>query len=173
MMTEAGDAHANFCIWRTLDMAKGDERRLKAMEDSSYMEFFHLIIWGTQTLAFLSLGKIFDQSKGALKIQDLARNLGDKQLGKDLDGLHQTHDEVIRKIKRIRNESVAHNQCGRSESSVFDEVGITPNEMERLIENVCKILNEAGRRASCTNQIPEDARFRKAVHALLDKLGNC
>ncbi len=173
MMTEACDARANFRIWRTLDMSKGDGKRLNAMNDTSYVDFFHVTIWGTQTLAFLSLGKLFDQSKKALKMHDLARDLGDNQLGKDLDGLHKTHGKVIRKIKRIRNESVAHNQCGRSESSVFEQVGITPDEMECLIENVCKILNEAGRRASCTNPIPGDARYRKAVHALLDKLGKC
>lgn len=172
MMAEAGDARANFRTWRTLDMSKGDGKRLKAMNDSSHVDFFHVTIWGTQTLAFLSLGKIFDQSKRALRMHDLARDIGDNQLEKDLEDLHNTHGQVIEKIRSIRNKSVAHNQSGTSERSVFKQVGITPDEMERLIADVCRILNEAARRASCANLIPDDLRFRKAVHALLDKLGN-
>ncbi len=77
MMSEAIDARANFRVWRTLDLAKGDDKRLKAMNNLSYVDFFHVTIWGTQRLAFLHLGKIFDESSKVLKIRDIANDLND------------------------------------------------------------------------------------------------
>ena len=88
-----------------------------------------------------------------------------------MESLRKTHAQVIKKIKLIRDKSVAHNQSGIDERNLFKQVGITPNEMEHLIEDVCRILNKAARKESCPNLIPEDLRFKNAVHALLDKLG--
>ena len=102
MMWEASDARANFRVWRTLDLSKGDQKRLNAMKDWTYVDFFHVAIWGTQALAFLSLGKIFDQTKGTLKLRDIVRNLNDNELTRDVDELYNEHGEVIKKIKRIR-----------------------------------------------------------------------
>ena len=59
MMSEACDARANSRTWRTLDLFKGEKSRLNAMNDWTYVDFFHVTIWGTQKLTFLSLGKIF------------------------------------------------------------------------------------------------------------------
>ena len=172
MMCEASDARANFRVWRTLDLSKGDRKRLDAMNDWTYVDFFHVAIWGTQALAFLSLGKIFDQSKSALKLRDIVRSLNDNELSRDVDELYNEHGKAIEKIKRIRDKSVAHNDKSMDERSLFDEVGITPNEMERLIEDVCGILNGAAARESFSNRIPDDLRFKNAVDGLLDKLGN-
>ena len=148
MMREAGDARANFRVWRTLDLSKGDRKRMNAMNDWTYVDFFHVAIWGTQVLAFLSLGKIFDQTKGALKLQDVVRSLDDDELSRDVDALYNEHGKAIEKIKRIRDKAVAHNQRNMDERSLFDHVGITPNELESLIENLCRILNGAARRES-------------------------
>ena len=172
MMWEAGDARANFRVWRTLDLSKGDRERLNTMNDLTYVDFFHVAIWGTQALAFLSLGKIFDRSKGALKLRDVVRCLNDNELSRDVDELYNKHGEAIEKIKRIRDKAVVHNDKNMDERSLFVEVGITPNEMERLIEDVCRILNGAAGRESLPNRIPDDFRFKNAVHGLLDRLGN-
>lgn len=153
-------------------MSKGDKKRLSAINDLTHVDFFHVTVWGTQRLAFLSLGKIFDQSRGALKLRDLVRKLNDTQLSNDVDTLYDEHEAVIEQIRRIRNESVAHNDRNTDERSLFEEVGITPNEMEHLIEDVCRILNGAGRKESFPIPIPDDLRFKNAVHGLLDKLGN-
>ena len=171
MMSEASDARANFRVWQALELSKDDRKRLQAMNDYSWVDFFRVTIWGTQTLAFLFLAKIFDRSKGALKIRDIAKSLDDKELITDLEKLLKTHGPVIEKIKHIRDKTVAHNQRGLDEKIVFEHAGITPDEMEHLIEDVCKILNDAARRQSFVNLIPEDLRFRDAVHALLGKLG--
>ena len=184
MMGEACDARASFRVWRTLDLSKSEKARLSAMNDLTYVDFFHVVRWGTQTLAFLSLGKIFDQSRGALNLRGVVRNLHNHELIKhelikDVDRLCNERGAVIEKIKRIRNKSVAHNDENMDQRSLFDEVGITPNEMESLIDDVCrvlndvyKVLNEAERRESFRKPIPDDVRFKQAVHELLDKLGN-
>ena len=172
MMWEAGDARANFRVWRTLDLSKGDRKRLNAMNDWAHVDFFHVAIWGTQALSFLSLGKIFDETKGVLKLRNIVRSLNDNELARDVDELYNGHGEVIKKIKRIRDKSVAHNDKAMDQRSLFDEVGITPNEMESLIEDVCRILNGAAGRQSFPNRISDDMRFKNAVHGLLDKLGN-
>ena len=172
MMSEACDARANFRTWRTLDLSKGDPKRLSAINDWAYVDFFHVIIWGSQTLAFLSLGKIFDQSKDALRLRDIVRELKDDRLIEDVDTLHNKHKEAIEKIKCIRNKSVAHNERSKDERSLFAEVGITPNELEHLIEDVCKILNAAAAKESIPDRIPDDLRFQNAVHGLLDTLRN-
>ena len=172
MMWEAHDARACFRVWRTLDLSKDNRERVNAINDFAYVDFFHVVIWGTQALAILSLGKIFDRSKGALKLQDIVRSLDDNELSKDVNGLYSKHGRAIEKIKRIRDKSVAHNDKNMDERDVFVSVGITPNEMERLIEDVCRILNVAAGRKSISNPIPDDLRFKNAVHRLLDKLGN-
>ena len=171
-MGEASDARANFRVWRTLDVSKGEKKRQNAMNDWTYVDFFHVAIWGAQRLTFLSLGKIFDKSGRALKLRDLGSNLNDAKLSNDVDTLYNEHSAVIKKVERIRNESIAHNDQNSDERSLFEEVGITPNEMEYLIEDVCRILNAAARRESFPNLIPDDLRFKNAVYCLLDKLGN-
>ena len=170
MMREVGDARANFRIWRTLDLSKGDRKRLNAMNDWRYVDFFHVTIWGTQILAFLSLAKIFDRSKGALKLREIVGSLNDHELSRGVEELYNEHGEAIEKIKRIRDKSVAHSDKNVDEPSLFDEVGITPNEMERLIEDVCRILNGAAGLESFPNRISDDLRFENSVHSLLDKL---
>lgn len=50
----------------------------------SWLDFLHVTIWGTQTLAFLTLAKIFDQAKEALKIRDIAESLKDEILIDDI-----------------------------------------------------------------------------------------
>lgn len=172
MMSVACDARANFRVWRTLDLSKGDRNRRNSMNDLTYVDFFHVTAWATQALAFLSLGKIFDRSKDALKLRDIVRSLEDQELGRNLEELYHDHGGVIRKVKRIRDKSVAHNDKNMDERSLFDEVGITPDEMERLIEDVCRLLNAAARRRSFSNRIPDDLRFKNAVKNLLGKLGN-
>lgn len=172
MMSEAENARACFGVWRTLDLSKGDPRRLNAMNDLTYVDFFHVTMWGTLTLAFLSLGKIFDRPKSALNLRNAAQNLNDNELIRDVDKLYDERKAVIEKIKCIRNKSVAHNDRRKDEPSLFREVGITPDEMEHLIEDVCKILNAAARRVPSLNRIPDDLRFKNAVYSLLDKLGN-
>ena len=141
------------------------------MDDYSWLDFLHVTIWGTQTLAFLSLAKIFDQAKEALKIRDIAESLKDEILIEDLEKLLEAHDLAIKKIKHIKNKTVVHNQRGTDEKSVFKHASITPDEMESLIKIVCDILNNAAGRQSFQSRIPEDLRFRKTLHALLDKLG--
>ena len=172
MMWEVHEARANFRVWRTLDLAKGNCERLNAMNDLKYVDFFHVAIWGTQVLAFLSLAKIFDRSKGALKLQDIVGSLDDNELNAGVGELYNKHGITIEKIKRIRDKSVVHNAKNMDQRSLFVAVGITPNELERLIKDVCRVLNGAAERVSLPDRIPDDLRFKNAVHGLLEKLGN-
>ncbi len=89
-----------------------------------------------------------------------------------MDELLNEHKQAIKKIKFIWNKSVAHNERNLDERSVFKQAGITPDEMEHLIEEVCGILNKMASKEPFPKRIPEDRRFESAMHALLDELGN-
>ena len=170
-MSTATAAQANFHIWKTLNLLKGDSKHLNAINDWEYVDFFHAAIWGSRELVFLSLGKIFDKGKGTLKVCKLAKRLKDNQLRDDFDSLNKKHKEVIDKIKKVRNRTVAHNEKSNDSTRVFQEAGVTPDEIESLIDDVRIMLNAAADRESILNPIPEKLRFKNAVHSLLDRLG--
>ena len=172
LISEAQNARACFRVWRTLDWSKGEPTRRQAMDDWTYVDFFHVTMWGTLTLAFLSLGKIFDRSPSALSLRDATRGLHDSELIRKVDDLYEKQRDAIEKIERIRDKSVAHNDRLTGERKLFEEVGITPNEMENLIDDVAGVLNAAAEQVASLHRVPDDLRFKKAVHSLLDKLGN-
>ena len=164
------DAQANFHIWKALNLSKGDSKYRNAITDWEYMDFFDAVIWGSQTLVFLFLGKIFDKRKDTLRVGDLARRLNDDQLQNDFDSLNKKHKEVIEKVMMVRNRAVAHNEKGNDDVRVFQEAGVTPNEIESLIDDVCIMLNAVADRESISNLISKELRFKNAVHSLLDRL---
>ncbi len=169
-MSTAKDAQANFHIWKTLNLSKGDSKRLNVINVWEYVDFFHTAIWGSRALVLLSLGKIFDRSGGALKVCDPAKRLRDKQLKSDFDSLNKKHKMVIDKVVDVRNRAIAHNEKGNDDVKVFQEAGVTPNEIESLIDDIRTMLNAAADRESIPDRIPEKSRFENAVHSLLDRL---
>lgn len=171
IMSTAKEAQANFHIWKTLNSSRGDSKRLNAINDWEYVDFFHTAIWGSQALVFLSLGKIFDKGKGTLKVCKLVRGLNDDQLKDSFDSLRKKHKEVIDKVVDVRNKAIAHNEKFNDDIRVFQEVGVTPDEIESLIDDIRIMLNAAADRESISNRIPEGLRFKNAVHSLLDRLG--
>ena len=107
-----------------------------------------------------------------MRVRNLARRLNDDQLRNDFDSLNEKHKEVIEKVKCIRNKTVAHDDKDCDDVRKFEEVGVTPNEIKSLIEDICKMLNATVEMESFTNRIPEELCFKNAVHSLLDRLGN-
>lgn len=170
IMSTATDAQANFHIWKTLKLSRDESKRPNAINDYEYVDFFHTTIWGSQTLVFLSLGKIFDKGKGTLKVCKLVRGLNDDQLNDRFDSLSKKHKEVIDKVMKVRNKTVAHNEKLNDDIRVFQEASVTPNEIESLIDDIRIILNAAADRESISDRIPEGLRFKNAVHSLLDRL---
>ena len=43
---------------------------------------------------------------------------------------------------------------------------------ESLIDDVAQLLNAAAERAPSLHKVPDDLRFKNAVHSLLDELGD-
>ena len=172
MMSEACDARANFYTWKTLNLSKGESKRHYVISNWKYADFFEIVNSGTLVRAFLCLGKIFDKGSDTLRLRSLAQSLNDDLLVRDLDSLEAKYTNVVKNVRYLRCNTIAHNNKYSNDAEVFQNASITPNEIEDLIDDICKILNAAAERMSFINKIPEGSRFEISANNLLDRLSN-
>ena len=170
--SEASAARAFFHTWKALEIALGDTRLLATMNNYRYVDFFIVTMRGNFRLFFLSLGKIFEKSSRTLGLKCLANTLrshGHVDLAEEIDKIVFEHSGTIKKIQQVRNESIAHSGLA-SMSEVFDRVGITANEIETLIDNLCGLLNTINERMGSSTGISKGKRNELAVQQLLETL---
>lgn len=169
---EASAARAFFHTWNALNMARGDARLRATMNDYRHVDFFITSMEGNFRLFFLSLGKLFDKYSDTVSIGLLTEKLRDggfAEITQEIEEVISNHDGTIAKIRLVRNKVVAHNDLA-STNEVFENAGITPNQVETLIDTLCGILNSIGKRVGFPDRISEGERNERAVRNLLKTL---
>ena len=141
--------------------------------NSKLVDFFNVCRSGFLSLTFVSLGKLFDPR--GLGLQKLGKALYKQGLTKEANivkSIEPSNQDLVRRIRAIRNKSVSHNQPGMCRDDVYKAYGITPDEIRGLIETIRIEINEVGRGIGFPTAISAGTRQDNAVNEVLRKLGH-
>lgn len=177
IVDSANAAQAHYQIWFTL---RGNGKALPAyyddMNDYRYVDFFHASNSGNYKLMFLELGCLFDPDTRAASFRNLKASLeanGRNDLVVQINDRLAPFGELVSKALTIRSKLIAHKEVGASSVEVHKTNGVVPNEIGRLLNTCCELLNDIDadlfgengtRRATVTD------RFERATFSLLDVL---
>ena len=171
---EANKAGAYFHTWRALNIRSANPKYQEMMSNTAYVDFFHICNSGFHSLFFVSLAKLLDRRGSALglaRFRDTLKSHRDfVNEAQIVEALLISNASVAKKVQRIRNQAIAHNQESRTVEAVFKSQNITPNEIGDLIDEIRTALNQVGDRFEPTTRIPAGDRYEKAVIGLLRRL---
>ena len=166
----AGRAH--FQIWWVLGN-RALPKFLGTMNDMSHVDFFHAANSGHFILYLLSLGKIFDRDTRVAGIAELRRALraeGNSARANLIARELKPFEPQIRRVMRIRNRLIAHNEHAVSPEQLFLQNGVTPNELGQLIDNLGRIINDAARETGLPQRVFDSKRYESATLSMLESL---
>lgn len=172
LIEEGIAAKAHFQVWWALDnLAR--PKYLPTMNDLSYVDFFHASGSGHFKLFFIALSKIFDRDNrvaGISQLKSALRSEGRSQSALRIETALKPLAPRIKRVLKIRNQSIAHNEYALPRKKVYETNGITPNEIREIINVVCGAINETARELGINNTIFESDRLERATLALLGTL---
>ena len=164
-------ARAHFQIWWALrHLALPDF--YDAMNDYSYVNFFHASNAGHYKLFFLALSKIFDRdarTSGISNLREALRREGHSSIADQLDKRLAPLTACVVRLTAIRNQTIVHNDRSLSREKVYEINGITPDQIRDLINNTCATINEVARGLGLTEALFDD-HYDKATIAMLEIL---
>jgi hypothetical protein len=172
LIEEGTNARAHFQIWwalRNLALPK----YLPAMNNMEYVDFFHAANSGHYVLFFLALSKIFDRDPRVAGISELKRTLraeGKTKTAIEIARQLKPVESYVKRVMRIRNRSVVHNEHAVPRNKVYQVNGITPNQLREVIDAACSSINAAARELGITNTVFESDRAERATLNLLEAL---
>lgn len=172
LIEEGIAAKAHFQIWWTLRNVALPEFH-GTMSDFSYVDFFHASNSGHYKLFFIALSKIYDRDNRVSSIASLKDALRDEGCASLVDYIERQLaplERLVCRILNIRNKTIAHNEKEVSREKVYEINGVTPNEIRRLIEISCDLINYVARALEIPNVIFESDRNERATLAMLDTL---
>ena len=147
------------------------------INDWSYVDFFHAAKSGFFELIFVSLSKLFDRTKfrnqealGFRRFRKMLKQQGYVEEAHLIEQRLSPKDDLVSRIRSIRGRTISHNDAVLTREAVFRQYGITPDEVRELIDDICEVLNEVGRRIGHPNGISDGELSERAVIALLETL---
>lgn len=109
---EASAARAHFHTWWALrNLALPDYH--STMNNLEFVDFFHVSNAGNYKLIFIHLAKYFDPDARTSSFRHLKSLLADSDandLLQEIEQLIKPHTTIVKKICRIRNTTISHNQ---------------------------------------------------------------
>jgi len=172
LIEEGSAARAHFQVWwalRNLAIPK----YLCAMNDASYIDFFHASNSGHYKLFFLALSKIFDRDTRVAGISELKtalRSEGHTRIALRIAKELKPIEPFVKKLMSIRNQTIVHNEHSSLRSKVYKIHGITPNQLRQVVETVCGTINATASDLGITNTIFHSTRFENATLSMLERL---
>lgn len=164
-------ARAHFQIWWALrNLALPDF--YDAMNDYSYVNFFHASNAGHYKLFFLALSKIFDRdarASGISNLREALRSEGHNSIADQLEKRLSPLTAVVARLMAIRNQTIVHNDRSLSPEKVYEINGITPDQVRDLINDTCATINEVARGLGVREGLFDD-RYDQATIAMLEAL---
>jgi hypothetical protein len=169
---EASAATVYFHTWWALT-SLSKPTYLSTMNNYEFVDFFHAANSGFFKLIFVSIAKLFDADDRTLGVRGFEKVLSASGHSDEASTLKERlapHTDLVKRILRIRNRSVSHNETAISRDEVYDLNGVTPDEIRNLISEVRNVLNEIAEKMGAANSISEGERSERAVLALLEQL---
>ena len=143
------------------------------MNDYRHVDFFHASNSGHYKLIFITLAKIFDPDSKAAGLRSLRIALeatGRNDLRDHIQKACAPMTDTVKKVMRVRNQTIAHNQKDLSREKAYKLAGITPNQMRDLINDICDLINYIARDLGRTNTIFDSDRAEEATLRMLERL---
>ena len=172
LIEEGTAAKAHFQVWWALrNLALPDY--YETMNQSQYVDFFHASNSGHYKLFYIALSKIYDRDEKSTGIRLLKERLteyGYNDLSQYVDKELSPNTATVARIKKIRNQSIAHSQSNISRAEIYDQNEITPNQIRELIEKTCMVINIVAQKLDESNCIFESNRLEKATLEMLSAL---
>ncbi|MEW6995802.1 hypothetical protein AADZ84_16245 [Colwelliaceae bacterium MEBiC 14330] len=165
-------AYAYFEVWWALDHT-GIKNHHAAMNELDYVDFFHTTITAHYQCMFTSLSKIFDRAEdlsGIKKLKFLLNEAGQGDLVKHLENNLKIHEPVIKAVKGIRDQSIAHKKGAKNVRQIYSENGVTPNQIRDLIHELINIMITISNKINFSWSLYATNRFENATLNLLQKL---
>jgi len=166
-------AHACFHTWQGVPLAVKENSQLLPKVENHQI-FFQAVVTANYVTTFVYLGNILETRRGSMGLklmEDRLKHDGRNDLAKVITEFHKRNHEKIKSIRLIRNKRIAHVDISSMES-IYQDANVCPNDIEYLIDEICKILNEVGDGLNCKfpDVIPEKRHFRSAVRIVLEGL---
>lgn len=145
MADSANAARAHYQIWFTLrGQGKALPEYYKDMNDYRYVDFFHANNAGHYKLLFIELGCLFDTDTRAASMRNLKQALthGSRaDIVERIDVTLQTYAELVSGVLTVRSKLIAHKEIGTISENVHAQSGIKPDEVGKLIDVSCALIN--------------------------------
>ena len=165
-------ANAHFQVWWVLrSLALPDY--YDTMNEHRYVDFFHASNSGHYKLFYIALSKIYDRNERAVGIRELKKKLIESDyidLAQYIDKELTPNTDLVKKIKTIRNQSIAHNQVGLSRTEVYKSNEITPNQIKAIIDKTIDVINTVSEDIGVNNLIFNNDRLERATFEMLKTL---
>lgn len=172
LIEEGQNARAHFQVWWALRNLALPKYRA-TMSDFKHVDFFHAANSGHYVLFLLALSKIFDRDPRVAGIGELKRALRSEgkaaiaiRVAKELN----PYEPQVRRVMKIRNRSVAHNDHAVTRRKVYAVCGITPNDLRKLIDAASQTINRVAHDLGIENAIFESDRAQNATLNMLETL---
>lgn len=172
LIEEGGKARAHFQVWWVL-RSVALPSYYEVMNNYAHSDFFRAANSGHFTLFILSAAKLFDPDQTAVSISTLRRALraeGRVETAMRVARSLSSHRQTIERLRRIRNQAIAHNDFGAGVNEVFKQNGVTPDEVRLLIDIACDAIRDAAHDLGITSTIFEGDRFERATLNMLEAL---
>lgn len=165
-------AQAHFQIWWALRNCALPEYS-ETMNDPDVRLFFHASNSGHYKLIFIELGKIFDRDQRASGIPSLKLMLraeGKAGLADRIESQLAPLSEKVRRLVTIRARAIAHIEHSSTPKKIYEENGISPDEIREVMKEVVGAINEVADLVGCSNRITVEREFEESTLSLLAKL---
>lgn len=144
------------------------------MSDHAYVDFFHACRAGFLTLVFVSLGRLLDGDRRSLGLKGLQKVLTDHGYTKEatqIDKLLSCNQQVVERIRGIRNKAAAHTDREMTRNDVYETYQVTPDEIRDLVGVIVDVVNDVEESLwSSGLLISSGERQENAMIALLSRL---
>ena len=145
LFIEAGNARQHYGIHHVLTNDVDVPHFVKAME--RYESFFRVTITAQLYAVVIRLGKLFDKKN--VSIPSLLKRLkkshdANHTILKDIDKKMKNLEPRIEKIFGVRHKALAHLSAHSSSKEIFDEAGMTDDDLDVLTRQSLEILGDIG-----------------------------
>ena len=170
LVQEGMAAREYYQIWSALRLRQEDFPYYKdTLMHPDYRDFFSTSSTAHFKLIFISLGKIFDPRPKTSSIHNLKKALKKANrvdLVTYIEEKLGNQDEILRKIKNIRNKSIAHNQRNPSKQEIYKMNPVAPDELCPFIDETCEVINQLAQKFCLSTMCTSDRVKQSTLEVL-------
>lgn len=158
LVQEGMAARASYQIWSALRQEAFPDYE-DTLNQPDYRDFFSTSSSAHFKLIFISLVKIFDFGSKTSSIDNLKKALKKANrvdLVTYIEEKLGNQKEIHERIKKIRNQSIAHNQRNLSKQEVYKMNPVKPDELRPFVDETCEVINQLAQEFGLSTMFTSD-----------------